>query len=122
MNIQKFAADEGTTLKVREDEGFLALTPVAVDTTDGIKFNLKGVKNDYLLLVAVSEEASEAKDVTIKAPTNGSYAAADADLTLSLAAGGVAVARISTAKYLNNDGTLIITGGSTNIKVQAIVR
>ena len=45
MNIQKFAAAEGTTLKVREDEGFLALTPVAVDTTDGIKFNLKDSYN-----------------------------------------------------------------------------
>ena len=122
MNIQRFAAAEGTTLKVREDEGFIALEPVAVDATDGIEFNLKGVKNDYLLLIAISEEASDAKEVTIKAPTNGSYAAADADLTLSLAAGGMAVARISTAKYLNNDGTLVITGGSTNIKLQAIVR
>lgn len=122
MNIQRFAAAEGTTLKVREDEGFIALDPVAVDTTDGIEFNLKGVKNDYLLLIAISEEASDAKEVTIKAPTNGSYAAADADLTLSLAAGGMAVARISTAKYLNNDGTLVVTGGSTNIKLQAIVR
>ena len=122
MNIQRFAAAEGTTLKVREDEGFIALDPVAVDATDGIEFNLKGVKNDYLLLIAISEEASNAKEVTIKAPTNGSYAAADADLTLSLAAGGMAVARISTAKYLNNDGTLVVTGGSTNIKLQAIVR
>lgn len=122
MNIQRFAAAEGTTLKVREDEGFIALDPVAVDTTDGIEFNLKGVKNDYLLLIAISEEASDAKEVTIKTPTNGSYAAADADLTLSLAAGGMAVARISTAKYLNNDGTLVVTGGSTNIKLQAIVR
>lgn len=122
MNIQRFAAAEGTTLKVREDEGFIALDPVAVDATDGIEFNLKGVKNDYLLLIAISEEASDAKEVTIKAPTNGSYAAADADLTLSLAAGGMAVARISTAKYLNNDGTLVVTGGSTNIKLQAIVR
>ena len=122
MNIQRFAAAEGTTLKVREDEGFIALDPVAVGATDGIEFNLKGVKNDYLLLIAISEEASDAKEVTIKAPTNGSYAAADADLTLSLAAGGMAVARISTAKYLNNDGTLVVTGGSTNIKLQAIVR
>ena len=122
MNIQRFAAAEGTTLKVREDEGFIALDPVAVDATDGIEFNLKGVKNDYLLLIAISEEASNAKEVTIKAPTNGSYAAADADLTLSLAAGGMAVARISTAKYLNNDGTRVVTGGSTNIKLQAIVR
>ena len=31
MNIQRFAAAEGTTLKVREDEGFIALDPVAVD-------------------------------------------------------------------------------------------
>lgn len=122
LNIQTFAAATGTFLKVREDEGFKAVTMVAVDGTSGIVFDTKGKKNDDIVLIATNANASAAKDVTIKAPTKGSYAAADSDLTLSLAAGGVAIARISTAKYANNDGTIVITGGSADVKVQAICR
>ena len=122
MNIQKFATVSGTTMKVKEDEGFKALTLLAVDATDGITFNTKGLNNDGIVLIAQNTNASAAKTVVIKAPTNGSYAAADADLTLSLPAGGIAVARISTAIYANNDGKVVVSGGSADVKVQAIYR
>jgi hypothetical protein len=122
MNIQKFATVSGTTMKVKEDEGFKTLTLLAVDATDGITFNTKGLNNDGIVLIAQNTNASAAKNVVIKAPKNGSYAAADADLTLSLPAGGIAVARISTAAYANNDGTVVVSGGSADVKVQAIYR
>lgn len=119
MKIQKFAAAKGTFLEVKPDAGFKSATLVAVDATNGIVFDTKGKRNIDIVFVA-SNAATSAKDITIKAPTKGGYAASDTDLTLSVPAGGIALARVSTAKYANNDGSVVITGGSADIKVQAI--
>ena len=51
-------------------------------------------------------------------PTNGGYAAADADLSVSLAV-GVGGAWVETAKYANQDGTITCTG-STDVKAVVI--
>ena len=121
MNIQRFAAATGTFVQVKEED-LKVLTLVAVDATAGIVFDTKGKNNDGLVIVAQNTNASAAKNVTIKAPTTGSYAKADEDITLSVAAGGIAVARISTAKYADNTGKVTVTGGSADVKVQMVYR
>ena len=115
------AAATGTWLQVKPDEGFKALTLVAVDATDGIKFQIpRGAADEYIVLVAQNTHGSAAKNVVIKAPTNGGYAATDTDVTLSLAAGGIAVCRIETARFANKDGSIVVTGASADVKLQAI--
>lgn len=94
---------------------------VAVNATDGIKFDCKKYPNERIMFIISNEEASAAKDVKILKPATGGYAATDEDLVLSLAAGAQAVAFVESAKYANNDGSIVLAGGSTNIKVVAAV-
>ena len=115
------AAATGTWLKVKPDEGFKKLTLVAVDATDGIKFAIpRDAADEYIVLVAQNTHGSAAKNVVIKAPTDGGYAATDTDVTLSLTAGDIAVCRIETARFANRDGSIVVTGASADVKLQAI--
>lgn len=115
------ATATGTWLKVKPDEGFKKLALVAVDANDGIKFVMpRDAADEYIVIVAQNTNASAAKNVVIKAPTNGGYAATDTDMTLSLAAGEIAVCRIESARFANKDGSIIVTGASADVKVQAI--
>lgn len=121
MNIQRFAAATGKVVTLKNSGKSLESDLTAVDATAGIVFNVKNYSNERLFLIFKNTEASTAKDVVIKKPTNGGYAAADTDLTISsLAAGGVAGAWVETAKYANQDGTIVCTGGSANVKAVAI--
>lgn len=121
MRLQRFAIATGKVVSLRNAGKSLESDLTAVDATAGIKFDVKNYSNERLYLIFKNTEASTAKDVVIKKPTNGGYAAADADLTISsLAAGGVAGAWVETAKYANQDGTIVCTGGSANVKAVAI--
>lgn len=121
MELQRFAIATGKVVSLRNAGKSLESDLTAVDATAGIKFDVKNYSNERLYLIFKNTEASTAKDVVIKKPTNGGYAAADADLTISsLAAGGVAGAWVETAKYANQDGTIVCTGGSANVKAVAI--
>lgn len=121
MNIQKFAAATGKFVTLNNEIKAIADSLVAVNATDGIVFDCKKYPNDRLMFIFDNTESSTAKDVKIKAPTNGGYAADDADITLSLAAGSRAVAFVETARYANNDGTIVCAGGSANVKAVAVV-
>lgn len=90
----------------------------ATAVADGFELKLKG--SDEYALVIVTNGDTTAKKITVKAPTNGSYAAADSDLELSLSAGENAVIRLESARYANNDGTIILIPESTNVKAVAI--
>lgn len=115
------AAATGTWLQVKPDAGFKKLTLVAVDATDGIKFTIpRGAADESIVLVAQNTHGSAAKNVVIKAPTDGGYAATDTDITLSLGAGEIAVCRIETARFANRDGSIVVTGASADVKLQAI--
>ena len=121
MRLQRFAIATGKVVSLRNTGKSLESDLTAVDATAGIKFDVKGCSNERLYLIFKNTEASTAKDVVIKAPTKGGYAAADADITISsLAAGGVAGAWVETAAYANTDGTIVCTGGSANVKAVAI--
>lgn len=117
------AVKEGTFLKCNYNE-LKAVVLDAVDATDGIKFSkpVGGYSDEDLILVIKNDNTSEAKNVKVIAPTDGSYAAADTDLVLSVPAEGIAVARIESAKYANNDGSILVKGDSADIKIQAVIR
>lgn len=122
MNIQRFAAATGKFVTLNNELKALGTDLVAVDATDGIKFDCKKYPNDRLMFVFQNTHATTAKDAKVLKPTNGNYAASDADIVLDdLAAGAVAVAYVETAKYANTDGTILCAGESADIKVAAVV-
>lgn len=124
MKLQLFAVAEGKFVELNNEISALGSSNlVAVtSTTDGIKFDCKNYPNDRLMFVITNAHASTAKDAKILKPSNGGYAAIDADLEIAdIAAGGYAVAYVETAKYANNDGSIVITGESTDIKAVGVV-
>lgn len=102
--------------------GYNAITKIAFEaassTTDG--FELKFKSNDEYALVVV-DGGSAGGTITVKAPTNGSYAAASSDLTLSLSANEKAVIRLESARYCNNDGTITLIPSVTTVTAVAVI-
>lgn len=122
MKLQRFAAATGKFTKLRNQAKAAGSDLVAVDATDGIIFDTKGISNDKILFVFQNTHATTAKDVVLKAPATGGYAKADADLTVSsLAAGAIGYAWVETAKYADNTGKIKFTGGSADVKVAGVV-
>lgn len=116
------AATIGKFVKVSNEIKSVASDLVAVNATDGIVFDCRNYENERVMFLVKNTEASTAKSVTVCKPINGGYAATDTDLTLaSVEAGGEAVIWVETAKYANNDGSIVIKGGSANVKVVAVV-
>ncbi len=119
MELQRFAAATGKVAKLRNTLKSLESDLTAM-TSDGIVFDVKGLSNERAYII-FKNGGNAAVTTKVLKPTNGGYAAADADLTISsLAAGGVAGAWVETAKYANQDGTIVGTGGSANVKAVAI--
>lgn len=115
------AAATGKFVVTNNEIKSIASDLVAVDTTNGIKFDCKNYPNERIMFIISNTEASTAKDVKVLKPTSGGYAAADVDLTLSLAAGAQAVVFVESAKYANSDGSIVLAGGSANVKAVAVV-
>lgn len=86
--------------------------------TDGLRFKLPKVTEEYLVVI-VANTGTSAYDVALKAPTAGSYAAASSDQVLELGAGEHAIIRIESARYANNDGTVVLV--PENVAVKAAV-
>lgn len=103
--------------------GYNAITKVAYETAtnaaDGFELKLKST--DELTFILVTNGGSAAKKITVKAPTKGSYAAASSDLLLSLNANDTAVIRIESAKYANNDGTVVLIPESADVKAVVVM-
>ena len=85
---------------------------------DGFKFKMPRMSDEYVVLL-VHNTADTAYDFTIKKPTNGSYAAAAGDETYNLAAGEFAIFRFESARWANNDGTIVCV--PKNVAVKAAV-
>lgn len=126
MNIQRFTdpatgkfIELNNAIDLLDSDNLVAVA----NTTAGIKFDCKNYPNDRLMFIFVNSHATVAKDAKIYKPSNGGYAASDTDLVLEdvTAAGGVAVAYVETAKYANTDGSIVVTGESTDIKAVAVV-
>lgn len=90
----------------------------ATVATDGIEFTMPKITEEYVTIL-VHNTGSAAYDIAVKAPTKGSYAAASSDLVHELAAGEFAVIRIESARYANNDGTVLLV--PENVAVEAVV-
>lgn len=86
---------------------------------DGLQFKLPRMSDEYVVLLVQNTGAS-AYDFTVKKPTNGSYAAAAGDETINLAAGEFAIFRFESARWANNDGTIVCVPGNVAVKAAVL--
>ena len=93
---------------------FVAATKAA----DGLTFKLPRCTDEYVIIVVTNTDSAE-QTLALKAPTNGSYAAASSDEVVALAAGEYASIRIESARYANTDGTVKLV--PSNVAVKAAV-
>lgn len=111
------AVAEGKVVKCGYNE-IKELTMVAPSAVaDGVKFDVpKDAKLEDTVIIA-HNTGSAAQTVIVKAPTDGGYAATDTDLSVSVAAGAIAVIRIESARFFNRDNSVIVTSNATTTKV-----
>lgn len=86
----------------------------ATAISDGMECKLPA-SDEYVVFI-VENTGGSAGTIKVKAPTNGGYAAATSDLSLSLAEGEKAVIRIESARYANNLGQVLLIPSATDIK------
>lgn len=91
----------------------------ATNAADGLQFKLPKMSDEYVV-VLVQNTGTSAYDITVKAPTKGSYAAASGDETHNLAAGEFAIFRFESARWANNDGTLLLVPGNAAVKAAVL--
>lgn len=113
------AVKEMTPVKGNVNEITVFSLEAAEAVKDGMQFKLPKATEEYLVVVVANTAADAAHNITLKAPTKGSYAAADSDVTQEIAAGGYAVIRIESARYANTDGTVVLV--PDNLAVKAAV-
>lgn len=98
------------------------ITPFAFEAAEnaekGMGFKLPSA--DEALVVLVQNTDAGEQTITLKAPTNGSYAAATSDEVLALQAGGFAVIRIESARFANNDGTVVLVPSALTVKAAVL--
>ena len=112
------AVKEMTPVKGNVNEITKFTFQAATTAKDGMVFTKPRVTEEYLVIIVTNTGDAE-QTIALKAPTNGGYAAASDDVTLSLAAGEHAVIRIESARYANNDGTVTLV--PSNVAVKAAV-
>lgn len=101
--------------KFNEIKGMTMVAPTA--TADGVKFSVPAdAKLEDIVIIAQNTGAA-AQTVVVKAPTDGNYAATDTDLSLSVDAGGIAIAKVESATFFNKDNTIVVTSNATTTKV-----
>ena len=99
------------------------VTPFAFEAADsaadGFKFTLPRMSDEYIL-VLVHNTGTGAGTFTVKKPTKGSYYASASDETHELAAGAFGVFRFESAKWANNDGTILCVPGAATVKAAVL--
>lgn len=91
----------------------------ADSAADGFKFTLPRMSDEYIL-VLVHNTGNGADTFTVKKPTKGSYYASASDKTHQLAAGAFGVFRFESAKWANNDGTILCVPGAVTVKAAVL--
>lgn len=90
-------------------------------TTDGFTITLPDQGGERLL-ISIKETGSTTDTVTIKAGDNPPAVLAGlGDLAIAIASGDEQVVAIETARFKQNDGTIIVIAGKTTTHVGAIV-
>ena len=96
-------------------------TAVAVDGTTGASVNYTNKSDGRILLMITNAHASDAKKATI---LKGNALQGVEDLEISIPAGKTYGIVVESGKFGNvygdNKGKIIVTGESTDIKVQAV--
>ncbi len=88
----------------------------ATSTDEGFTFVIPRASDEYVV-VLIANTTATTKNITVKAPTSGSYAASSTDETFQLGANETGVFRFESARWANNDGTVSIIPESTDILV-----
>lgn len=100
-----------------------ALTKIVLETatsaSNGFKFKMPKMSDEYVVVI-IENTDSASKKVTIKAPTNGGYAAVSSDLAETIPAGEKRAFRLESARYANKDGSVTIIPEATTVKVGVI--
>lgn len=91
----------------------------ATVASDGLQFALPRASDEYVVVLVQNTDTTNAHDFTVKAPTKGTYAAADSDETHKMAAGGFAIFRFESARWVDKDGTILFV--PANVAVKAVV-
>lgn len=113
------AIKELTPVKTEVNK-FTTFTIDAAETADeGFKFKLPRASDEYIIVVAMNS-GTTSYNITLKAPTAGSYAASLSDETFQLNAGQVAVLRFESARWANNDGTVVLIPENVAVKANVL--
>lgn len=94
------------------------IEPIAA-STEGMEFKLPRTSDEYVVALVQNTDTA-AHTFTVKAPANGSYCASDSDETISLASGETAIFRFESARFANNDGTVVCLADNAKIVVAVI--
>lgn len=107
-----------TPIKTPFNEITKVTLEAATTAADGMRCKLPN--SDEYVVVLVENTGSSAGTIKVKAPTNGGYAAATSDLSLSLSAGEKAIIRVESARYANNLGEILLVPSATDVKACVI--
>lgn len=107
-----------TPIKTPYNEITKVSLEAATTASDGMRCKLPS--SDEYVVILVENTGNAEATIKVAAPTNGSYAAATSDLSLSLAAGDKAVIRIESARYANNLGEILLIPSATTVKACVI--
>lgn len=80
---------------------FNKITKVEMTAGTAFEFTMPKSTDEYIVILV---QATGSGTVKVKAPENGSYAAAKSDLELAVASGDIAQIRIESARYASNKG------------------
>ncbi len=92
----------------------------ATTAKDGLQVTLPRATDEYVVVLVHNTDAANAYDFTVKAPTKGSYAASDSDETHNVAAGAFAIFRFESARWANNDGTMLFVPANAAVKAAVL--
>lgn len=114
------AANLNTNKLTAEFNNIKVGTFTTLDGSDGGVFNVTNADAETLILIQ-NTDSSNAETVTIKAPTNPCMGAGSGfpDKAVSVAKSSIAACMIESARYMNADGTIKITG-SADVKVLVV--
>lgn len=91
----------------------------ASSASEGFQVKLPRTTTDEYVIVLVQNTGGSPYNFTVKKPTKGSYYAAGGDAVHSVPAGGFGFFRFESAKWANNDGTMLFL--PENVAVKAAV-
>jgi len=115
------AANLDTNKVTAEMNLFKAITPTALDGTDGGEYTVTAA-NDRMFLVITNTDSSNAEDVTVKAPAHPLMGTGTgmADLTISVAKSTTTIALIDALRFADAATSKIKITGSADVKVSVV--